>query len=162
MKTCWRFTPPQAIQDVDVFFLLHLNRFGEIKHYITCSPMDPLQWMGAVRMRVQTAEKNNPQVIHMTSVHQLTPCEVKSWMFLRNKFIINMSSINNSAFSNKKKKWVVWIRREICSDEVLFTSQQSKMMDLMDLFLTNAVFDWLDYLFYSDGTHSESIGEQVM
>ncbi len=33
---------------------------------------------------------------------------------------------------------------------------------MMDLFLTNAVFDWLDYLFYSDGTHSESIGEQVM
>ncbi len=29
-------------------------RFGEIKHYITCSPMDPQQWMGAVRMRVQT------------------------------------------------------------------------------------------------------------
>ncbi len=26
--------------------------------YITCSPMDPLQWMGAVRMRIQTADKN--------------------------------------------------------------------------------------------------------
>ncbi len=29
--------------------------------------MHPLQWMDAVRMRVQTADKNNPQVIHMTS-----------------------------------------------------------------------------------------------
>ncbi len=25
---------------------------------LTCSPVDPLQWMGAVRMRVQTADKN--------------------------------------------------------------------------------------------------------
>ncbi len=32
--------------------------------------MDPLQWMGAVRIRVQTADKAsqqvNPQLIHMT------------------------------------------------------------------------------------------------
>ncbi len=27
-------------------------------HYTTCSPLDPLQWMGAVRMRVQRADKN--------------------------------------------------------------------------------------------------------
>ncbi len=38
--------------------------------------MDPLQWMGAVRMRVQTADKNIP-IIHMTPVHQLKSCEVK-------------------------------------------------------------------------------------
>ncbi len=29
-------------------------RFGEMCRSITCSLMDPLQWMGAVRMRVQT------------------------------------------------------------------------------------------------------------
>ncbi len=37
--------------------------------YITCSPVDPLQWMGAVRMSVQIADKkhnNNPLIIHMT------------------------------------------------------------------------------------------------
>ncbi len=33
-------------------------RFGEMCHSITCSAMDALQWMGAVRMRVQTADKN--------------------------------------------------------------------------------------------------------
>ncbi len=33
--------------------------------------MDPLQWMGAVRMRVQTADKNIT-IIHTTAVHQLT------------------------------------------------------------------------------------------
>ncbi len=46
--------------------------------------------MGAVRMRVQTADKNhnNPQVIHTTPVDQLTSWEVKSCMFVRNKSII--------------------------------------------------------------------------
>ncbi len=53
----------QAIQDVDEF-LYTQNRFWEMYYYITCSPMDSLQWMGAIRMRVQTADKNitsNPQ-----------------------------------------------------------------------------------------------------
>ncbi len=51
--------------------------------------MDPLQWMGAVRMRVQTTDKNhNPQVIHMTPVHKLRSCEMKSYAFVRNKAII--------------------------------------------------------------------------
>ncbi len=50
---------------------------------ITLSPMDPLRWMGAIRMRVHqlTADKkqqNNPQVIHTTLIHQLTSCEMKS------------------------------------------------------------------------------------
>ncbi len=44
---------PQAIQDVDEFV-----SSSELIWRITCSPMDPLQWMGAVRMRVQTADKN--------------------------------------------------------------------------------------------------------
>ncbi len=54
-----KITHLQAIQDVD-----ERNRFGEIQHWIqiqhcvTCSAMDPLQWMGAARMRVQTADKN--------------------------------------------------------------------------------------------------------
>ncbi len=38
--------------------------------------MDPLQWMGAVRMRVQTADKNIT-IIHTTPVQQLTCCEEK-------------------------------------------------------------------------------------
>ncbi len=27
-------------------------------HYTTCLPVDPLHWMGAVKIRVQTADKN--------------------------------------------------------------------------------------------------------
>ncbi len=74
--------------------LLHQNRFGEMWHYITDSAMDPLQWMGAVRMRVKTADKNIT-IIHTTPVHQtpltinpLTSWEVKSCIFGRNKCII--------------------------------------------------------------------------
>ncbi len=51
-------------------WVLHQDRFGEIQHYISCSQMDPLQWRGAARMRVQTADKNIT-IIHTTPVHQL-------------------------------------------------------------------------------------------
>ncbi len=47
----------------------------------TCSPMDPLWRMGAVRMRFQTTHlkhHNNPQVNHMSPVHQWMSWEVKS------------------------------------------------------------------------------------
>ncbi len=37
--------------------------------YITCSTMDALQWMGAVRMRVQTADKNIT-IIHKKSSNE--------------------------------------------------------------------------------------------
>ncbi len=56
-------------------------------HSITCSSVGPLQWMGAVRMRVQTADKNIT-VIHTTPVLQIISCRVKSCIFVRNKSII--------------------------------------------------------------------------
>ncbi len=37
MTICGKSTHPQAIQDVDVFFVFFQNRFGEMQHYITCS-----------------------------------------------------------------------------------------------------------------------------
>ncbi len=67
-----------------LFVFFHQNRFGEIQHNITWSPMDTLQWMGAIRMRVQTADKNIT-AIHTTPVHHLICCELKSCMFVRNK-----------------------------------------------------------------------------
>ncbi len=51
------------------------------------SPMDALQWMGAVRMRVQTADKNIT-IIHTTPVHQVMSSEAISCVFVRNKFSI--------------------------------------------------------------------------
>ncbi len=49
--------------------------------------MDPLQWMGAVRMGVQTADKNIT-IIHTSPVHQLTS-KVKNCVFVRNNSIID-------------------------------------------------------------------------
>ncbi len=40
------------------------------KHYITCSARDPLLWMGAVRIEVQTADKNIT-IIHTTTDNPL-------------------------------------------------------------------------------------------
>ncbi len=57
-------------------------RFGEMYHCISVSAMDALQWMGAVRMRVHTTDKNIT-IIHTTPVHQLTSWEDKSCVFCR-------------------------------------------------------------------------------
>ncbi len=45
--------------------------------------MDPLQWTGTVRMRVQTAFKSITifHVTDMTPVGQFKLCEVKSYVF---------------------------------------------------------------------------------
>ncbi len=51
--------------------------------------MDYLQWMGAVRMRVQTADKNIT-IIHTTPVHQLTSCEVKKKCVYKKQFLFNL------------------------------------------------------------------------
>ncbi len=52
---------------------LYQNRFGGKKCYsMICSPMDPLQWMGAVRMRVQTADKNIT-INHKINPHDSSP-----------------------------------------------------------------------------------------
>ncbi len=44
--------------------------------------MDALQWMGAIRMRVQTADKNIT-IIHTTPVHQLMSYKAESCVFVR-------------------------------------------------------------------------------
>ncbi len=62
--------------ECDDLFLYYC--FLEMQHCITVSAMDALQWMGAVRMRVQTSDKNIT-IIHTTPVHQLTSGEDKSW-----------------------------------------------------------------------------------
>ncbi len=53
MKMYWTFTRPQAIQDVDEFV-----SSSDLEKFSITTITDPLQWMGAVRMRVQTADKN--------------------------------------------------------------------------------------------------------
>ncbi len=76
---------------------------------------DPLQWMGAVRMKVQTADKNI-RIIHTTPVHQLTSCEAKSCVFVRIKFIMTYS---NGTHSHQRIRW--W-----ASDEMLHFSKSDE------------------------------------
>jgi len=56
---------------------LHLTRFGEILHYINCSPNGSSAVNGCRRNESKLIKKshNNPQVILFTPVHQWTPCE---------------------------------------------------------------------------------------
>ncbi len=83
-QKCWKFTHPQAIQDVNEFVssLEQIWRNLALHHLLT----NRLQWMGAVRMRVQTTDENITIIHNLTPVHQLMSCEVKSYMF-KNKQI---------------------------------------------------------------------------
>jgi len=67
MKIYWNFTHPQTIQDIDEFV-----SSLDLKKRSIESLVD------AVRMRVQTADKNIT-IIHSTPVHQFTSGEEKSW-----------------------------------------------------------------------------------
>ncbi len=70
--------------------------------------MDPLQWMGAVRMRFQTADKTMT-VIHSTPVH--TSYETKRCMFVINSIlrhvllqtIILLSPVRTSSLQNQRR-----------------------------------------------------------
>ncbi len=62
MNISLKYFQPQAIQDVDKFV-------SSSKHtWSTRSPLDPLQWMSTVRMRVQIADKNITIIIHKLNV----------------------------------------------------------------------------------------------
>ncbi len=71
------------------------------------------------------------QVIDMTPVHQFTSCDMKSCIFVIIKIHQDIwtsdhcfqSSIRNIAFYSGKSN-LVWIRREICTDQAPFTSKK--------------------------------------
>ncbi len=65
-------------------------------HYLLTN-LDLLQWMGAIRMRVQTSDKNITIIHSMTPVHQLMSCEVKSCMFLRNNSSLRYCNFKSSS-----------------------------------------------------------------
>ncbi len=73
-------------------------------HCISVSAMDALQWMGAVRMRVQTADKNIT-IIHTTPVHQLMSWEDKSWNKSIIKTFLTKIRVHNNASSSEKVFW---------------------------------------------------------
>ncbi len=109
------------------------------RHLLT---MDTLQWMGAVRTRVQTADKNhnNPQEIHTTPVHQLMSWVVNSFMFIWNKSIIFVFLTSNGHFC---------LQTQVLISEAgnWWTIGCWLLVDYCDVFIS-----CLDS--HSDGTHS--------
>ncbi len=78
--------------------------------------MDPLQWMGAVRIQTTVKKhQNNPQVIHTT-------WEAKSYMFVRNKYIIKMFS---NCFVGLKYEFFIHI---IAFSEKVILSEQGNCL----------------------------------
>ncbi len=65
MTICWKYS-----QGVDEFVSSSEQIWRNVALHHLIDPMAPLQWMGAVRMRVQTADKNIT-IIHTAPVHQL-------------------------------------------------------------------------------------------
>ncbi len=59
--------------------------------HIFCSPMDPLQWMGGVRMGVHTADKN----ITTSNPHDSSQSSNILW---NEKLIVYKKKTNSSSF----------------------------------------------------------------
>ncbi len=79
--------------------------------------MYPLQWMGAVRMRVQTADKHIT-IMRTAPFHQLTSGVKAACLHETKPLLKYKSSINNIVLSSEK---VIW--SEICTDQAQFTRE---------------------------------------
>ncbi len=91
--------------------------------WILCSEWVPSEWESKQLIY-------NPQEF-------IKSCEVKNWVFVRNKSI-EICFRFNIAFFNEK---VAWIRREICTEQALFTRQkQSKVV--LNQYTRDGLFHW--------------------
>ncbi len=94
--------------------------------------MDALQWMGAVRMRVQTSDKNITSNPHHSSPSVNILRSQK--LFVRNKSIIKMFITSNRCLNMSPlsiimlpqwKSCLVWIRIEICTVQAPIINKNS-------------------------------------
>ncbi len=100
----WRTKVSEAVCKCDTWghiYFLTCEKFRQTFR-TQCAMTFTQQWMGAVRMRAQTADKNIT-IIHTTPVHQLMAWEDKSCVFVRNKSIIKMFLNSNCCFCLKYK-----------------------------------------------------------
>ncbi len=104
-----------------------------MEHHITCSSMDPLQWMGAVKIRVPTAKKkkNSTSNQHNSSPSLNILWSKKLHVCKKRKYIIMAFYLNNTIVHNNTSQDINW-----WSD-----------LDYCDIFISclNS---------HSDGTHS--------
>ncbi len=85
--------------------------------------------MNGCRQNESKQQIKNITIIHTTPVQQLTSCELKSSLFVRNKSIKTLITSNFSPFFYSKKA-ILWI-------EDSYFGQKREFELLNDLFLTN-------------------------
>ncbi len=116
--------------------------------------------MGAVRMRVQTADKNIT-IIHTTPVHQLTSWEDRRFVFIRNKSIIKTYNIIQSkhsgyVYATGPRILFQWRNYGLWTLIYYVTVSYKHSFCLLKM-LTDGVV-WIIVMFlsdsHSDGTHS--------
>ncbi len=119
MKICWIFTHPQAIQDVEEFVSssdLERCSIPSLAHqWILCSEWVPSEWESKQLLKTSQWSTNNPHhsspSINILWSEKLHVCKKQTHHYS----LILLSPV--------KKSHLVWIRREICTDQALFTSQ---------------------------------------
>ncbi len=121
-------------QDVDTLVssagMIWRNVASLAHQWVLCSEWVPSEWESKQLIK-------NKTIIHKTAVHQLTFCEIKSCVFVINKSVIKTFLALNCIqlkycmsplsimFIFQWKSSIVWIRREICTDEAPFASETS-------------------------------------
>ncbi len=87
---CLKFPQPQTIQGIDELpYLLEQIKINLASYHLLtkfhCSEWVPSEWESK---KVIKKHHNKPQVIHLTTVHKFTSCEVQSCVFAIKKSII--------------------------------------------------------------------------
>ncbi len=105
------------------------------QQWMLCGEWVPSEW----------ESDKNITIIHRSPVHQLTSGEDKSWDKSIIKTFLTKIPVHNYS-SSGEKSGLVWIRREICTDQTSFI-------------ITIALNNYCDVLIsslnsHSDGTHS--------
>ncbi len=109
--------------------------------------MDPLQWMGAVRMKVQTTDKN------ITIIHKTPLLNRHFWTKYQSIIYINAFSNDNIPCCSVTLKstvldclFISWFRRDALFTEAMVWSEKH-LYDITNMQL------WI-IVIHSDGTHS--------
>ncbi len=100
-RNCWKYTPPQSIQDVEKFVSSSEKIWRNVTfHHLLTNKGITLQWMGAVRMRVQTADKtsqystSNPHNLWSEKLHVWRSNSIK--IFLLKTKILSIIWVHNA------------------------------------------------------------------
>ncbi len=114
--------------------------------------MDPLQWMGAVRMKVQTTDKN------ITIIHKTPILNRHFWTKYQSIIYINAFSNDNIPCCSVTLKstvldclFISWFRRDALFTEAMVWSKKTSLWYYKHAVVW--IYLWI-IVIHSDGTHS--------